>query len=149
MMVTCLLLLALTLNAAGRGGKVRYIGGTVAELEQKPSGRLITTSDSHLVYESGKFLYVVPWVEINLIEYGQQVNRRYALAVALSPLLALSKSRKHFLTVGFTDENGNQQAFVFRVDKGDIRTLLVSLEAKTNLLVEYQDEQARQAGKGN
>jgi hypothetical protein len=128
---------------------VRYIGGTVPELEEKPNGRLVTTSDSHLVYESGQLLYVVPWSEINLIEYGQQVSRRYALAIALSPLLALSKSRKHFLTVGFTDDNGNQQAFVFRVDKGDIRTLLVSLEAKTNLRVEYQDDQARQAGKGN
>lgn len=147
--MACLLLLACTVAAASRGGKVRYIGGTVGELEQSPNGRLVTTSDTNLIYESGQLVYVVPWDDINLLEYGQQVSRRYALAVALSPLLALSKSRKHFVTVGFVDGNGNQQAFVFRVDKGDIRTMLVSLEAKTDLRVEYQDEQARQAGKGN
>lgn len=147
--VTCLLLLALALSAANPGGKVKYIGGTVGELGERPNGRLVTTGDSHLVYESGPLLYVIPWSQINLIEYGQQVSRRYGLAIAISPLLALSKSRKHFLTVGFLDRSDNQQALVFRVDKNDIRMLLVSLEAKTDLLVEYQDEEARQAGKGN
>jgi hypothetical protein len=37
---------------------------------------------------------------------------------------------------------------VFKVDKGKIRALLVSLEARTGLKVQFQDEQARKAGKG-
>jgi hypothetical protein len=37
---------------------------------------------------------------------------------------------------------------VFRVDKSDIRATLVSLEARTGLRVEYQDPEARKAGKG-
>ncbi len=88
------------------------------------------------------------WNRITRIEYGQRVSRRYAMGVIISPLLVLSKSRKHFLTIGFTDEEGAQQAMVFRVDKDDIRPLLVSLEVRTNLKVEYQDEDARRAGKG-
>jgi hypothetical protein len=37
---------------------------------------------------------------------------------------------------------------VFRVSKDDIRMLLVSLEARTGRKVEFQDDDARKAGKG-
>jgi hypothetical protein len=37
---------------------------------------------------------------------------------------------------------------VFRVDKNDIRLTLVALEARTGQQVQYQDEEARIAGKG-
>jgi hypothetical protein len=37
---------------------------------------------------------------------------------------------------------------IFRVDKNDIRAALVSLEARTGQQVQFQDEEARKAGKG-
>jgi hypothetical protein len=37
---------------------------------------------------------------------------------------------------------------IFKVDKADIRSLLVSLEARTGRKVEFQDDDARKAGKG-
>jgi len=70
------------------------------------------------------------------------------MAVAISPIFLLSKKRKHFLTVGYRDEEGNHQAMVFRVDKNDIRATLVSLEARTGVKIQYQDEEARKAGHG-
>ena len=82
------------------------------------------------------------------MEYGQTVSRRYAEAVLISPLLLLSKSRKHFVTIGYVDETGKQQALVFRVEKSDIRSVLASLEARTGRRIEYQDNEARKAGKG-
>ena len=90
----------------------------------------------------------VPYDRINLLEYGQKVDRRLLMAVVISPMFLLSKSRKHFLTVGYTDEDGKQQAMVFRVDKNGIRAMLVGLEARTGLKVQYQDPEARKAGKG-
>jgi hypothetical protein len=90
----------------------------------------------------------VPYKRINLLEYGQNTSRRIAMAVVISPLFLLSKARKHFLTVGYTDDEGNQQAMVFRVEKGNIRSVLASLEARTGLRVQFQDEEARKAGKG-
>ena len=54
----------------------------------------------------------------------------------------------NFLTVGYTDQEGRPQALVFEVSKGAVRSVLVSLEAKTGLRVEFQDEEARKAGKG-
>ncbi len=151
MRVVCLLLVASLLTpgyAGSSGGKVEYVGGTVAEIEAGPKGRLLTVNDRYLVYESKQVHYLVPWESINLIEYGQKVSRRLAMAVLISPVLALSKSRKHFLTIGFEAHGGGQEALVFRVQKGDVRALLVSLEVKANLPVNYQDEEARKAGKG-
>ena len=80
--------------AGGRGGKVEYVGGTVGALTEGPKGRLITTNDEFLIFQSKKVLYSVRWDGINLLEYGQKASRRYALAAAISPLLLMSKSRK-------------------------------------------------------
>ena len=68
--------------------------------------------------------------------------------VVISPVLLLAKRRKHYLTIGYVDENGAQQALVFQVDKNDVRAALVGLEVKTGRRVEYQDDEARKAGKG-
>jgi len=146
--LVCILTLASTALEAGQGERVEYVGGTVGQIQESPKGRLVTVNPRYLVYESRKTHYLVAWDSINLLEYGQKVGRRLAMAVLISPVLALSKSRKHFLTIGFTDESGGQQALIFRVDKNDIRSLLVCLEAKADMEVDYQDEEARKAGKG-
>jgi hypothetical protein len=67
---------------------------------------------------------------------------------AISPLLLLAKKRQHFLTVGYSDEEDRQQAMIFKINKDDIRTTLVVLEARTGRKVEFQDEDARKSGKG-
>jgi hypothetical protein len=133
---------------AGDGSSAKYVGGTVASLTADAEGALRTTDDLFLEFRcKGRQLHV-PYNKVNLLEYGQNVDRRYIAAALVSPLFLLSKKRQHFLSLGYTDAEGRQQAMVFRIDKGDIRALLVSLEARTGLKVQYQDEQARKAGKG-
>jgi len=100
------------------------------------------------VFSSGKARWRIPYERINLLEYGQKASRRVMAAVIVSPLFLLSKKREHFLTIGYEDDQGKQQAMVFRVDKDDIRTILVSLEARTGRKVEFQDDEARKGGKG-
>ena len=85
----------------------------------------------------------IPYAKINLVEYGQDVGRRIVLAWVVSPIFLLSKAHKHFITVGYTDDNGKQQAIVLRVDKRLVRSALATLEAKTGRTVTYQDENAR------
>jgi hypothetical protein len=77
-----------------------------------------------------------------------RVSRRYVEAVFVSPLFLIAKRKTHFLTIGYSDSEGKQQALVLRVGKEEIRVLLVALEARTGRSVEYQDEEARKAGKG-
>ncbi len=139
--------LAIEAAAANRGDRAEYIGGTVASLP-KTAGYIDITGEECFRFQSGRAFVEVPYENINVLEYGQKVDRRYIMAIAISPLLLLSKKRKHFLTIGYSDEQGRQQALVFRVDKGHIRTVIVSLEAKTGRKVEYQDPEARKAGAG-
>jgi len=137
-----------TVAAGQDGGRAEYVGGTVAILRAKMSGRILTTDDRVMVFQSERVRLEVPYDQINVLEYGQQVSRRYALGIIVSPLLLMSKKRRHFLTVGFRDEQDRQQAMVFRVDKEDIRALLAALEARTGRRVEFQDEEARKVGRG-
>jgi len=101
-----------------------------------------------LVFFSNKGNFRVPYQKVNLLEYGQNVSRRYIMALALSPMFFMAKKRRHFLTIGYEDEGGKQQAVLFRVEKSDIRSVLVTLEARTGRRVDYQDEEARKSPKG-
>jgi hypothetical protein len=143
-----LLVLSLSLMAAEPGVKVQFVGGTQAGLAGKSALRLDLTNDERMLVHCGKEEFGIPYQKINTVEYGQNVSRRYAAAVLISPVLLLSKSRKHFVTIGYVDDAGKQQALVIRVDKREIRPLLVSLEARTGRRVEFQDSEARKAGKG-
>jgi hypothetical protein len=134
--------------AANPGTRTEYVGGTLGGVPAKSNARLDLSSPDHLVLWCGKTRLEVDYRKVNTIEYGQNVSRRYAAAVIISPLLLLSKSRKHFITLGYVDGDGRQQALVLRVDKGDIRSVLSSLEARTGRRVEYQDEDARKSRRG-
>ena len=136
------------MTAADRGGRVTYVGGTLQALAEKPDGALDTTHEQYLFFRTRQLTMQVPYDRVNLLEYGQKVNRRLAMAIVISPMFLLSKQRAHFLTVGYSDGEGRQQAMIFRVNKNDIRALLVSLEARTGRKITFQDEEARKAGKG-
>jgi hypothetical protein len=140
------ILLLLTLLLAQ--SRVQYVGGTVAALAGGTAGSVEISDERYFAFYAKNTQVRVPYDHINLLEYGQKVDRRLLLAAVISPLFVLSKTRKHFLTVGYTDDDDKQQALVFRVDKNDIRSTLVGLEARTGLKVQYQDPEARKAGKG-
>ena len=143
-----LLLLLVCVHSLHAAAKVEYAGGTVAMLAEGSNGSADVSDEKYFAIYTGKQQLRIPYDHINLLEYGQKVNRRVLLAMAISPAFLLAKSRKHFLTVGFQDDNGKQQAMVFRVDKNGIRSTLVSLEARTGVKIQYQDEEARKAGRG-
>ena len=139
---------ALPATAAEPGVKAELVGGTVAGIPAKSNARLDLTGKDVLSLRIGSTEVKVPYQKVNTLEYGQNVSRRYAAAVLISPVLLLSKARRHFVTIGYEDADGRQQALVFRVGKGDIRGVLTGLEARTGRRVEYQDDEARKAGKG-
>ncbi len=144
-----LLLLSCTgLIAKENGGKAEYIGGTVQQIPAGCGGSVQAVDATYFVFYSHKASWRVPYDKINLLEYGLKVDRRVIAAVLISPLFLLSKKKQHYLTVGYQDEQGNQQAMIFRVNKEDIRATLASLEARTGRRIEFQDNEARSAGKG-
>jgi hypothetical protein len=145
----CLLIFALseTLMAGDHLPVAHYVGGTVQGMSAD-EGVLDLTGEEALEFRTKAGDLRIPYENVLGIEYGQQVDRRYIMAVAISPLFLLSKKRKHYVTLHYTDEAGRQQALVLRVDKKQIRAVLAGLEAKTGRRVEYQDAAARKAAKG-
>lgn len=144
------LLAAVIASSAGaeRGARATYVGGTRADITNGIGGNIQATDEQYLVFYSKEADVRVPYERIAMVEYGQKVDRRYAMAVLVSPVFVLSKKRQHFLTVVYADENGREQAMIFKVDKEDIRAMLVSLETRTGRKVQFQDSEARKAGKG-
>jgi len=139
------MLVSFTAMASEQGLKTQFIGGTLAGVPSQSAARLDLTGPESLQFTAGKTALSIPYRRIGTLEYGQSVRRRVAEAVLISPLLLLSKSRKHFVTIGYEDTEGQRQALVFRVDKDSIRTVMAGLEARTGRRFTFLDGDARQA----
>lgn len=142
---------------AGIGGdQAMYVGGTVASLKDRTVGQLSVKDEKIFVFQYGNSNFTIPYDRIVTLEYGQKAGRRIGAAVLLGAftygaggLLALSKKRRHYLTIGFKSDDGKDQAAVFELGKNVIRVSLASLEARTGKKIEYQDDEARKTGRGN
>jgi len=141
------LALALTVSASP-ATHVHYVGGTISQLPAKASGTLHVGDDESFTFQAAGATIKVPYRDVNMLEYGQRVSRRYMEAILISPVFLLAKRRAYFLTIGYTDSDGKQQAMIFQVGGKEIRPVLVSLEARSGKKVEYQDDEARKSGKG-
>src|SRR5260370_11594847 len=99
-----LCLLVCLVSAGGNGSHAEYVGGTIPNIPEGCAGTVAAVDEQFLVFYSKKASWRVPYEKINLIEYGQKVDRRILAAILLSqPLLILTKRRQHFLTVGYSD----------------------------------------------
>jgi hypothetical protein len=135
---------------AGLGSdKTKYIGGTVSSLKEGDEGKSSAKDEKVFLFDTGKEKLEIPYDRIDSLEYGQKAGRRIGVAVVINPIFIFSKKRRHFLTLGYTDSDGKQQAAVFEMGKDVIRVNLASLEARTGKKIEYQDEEARKSGRGN
>jgi hypothetical protein len=149
LVLACLLCLTSSGWASVGSHDTMYVGGTISALKQGAEGKSSTQDEKVFVFESKDGKVTIPYDQINDLEYGQKAGRRLGLALTISPWLLLSKKRKHFLTIGYTDENNKQQAGVFELGKDIVRVTLASLEARTGKKIEYQDDEARKSGLGN
>jgi len=143
----CLTLLIIFCNsmviAAVRGDKAMYVGGTLASIPEKSEGRLDLGDTNLAKFVWKKTEVLIPYGRILSLEYGQKAGRRIGAAVAVSPLLLFSKKRKHYVTIGFTDDQGKQQGAVFELSKGTVRAALTTLESRSGKKVEYESEEAK------
>jgi hypothetical protein len=148
--LVCLLLCTCTAMAvaARTGSRVEYIGGTRGDIPPNNNGEIRVTNETYFVFVSKHTEVKIPYERINMLEYGQKIDRHFIAAALISPIFMVAKKREHFLTVGFENDNGHQEAMVFRVNKDDLRLTLVTLEARTGQEVKFQNEEARIYGKG-
>jgi hypothetical protein len=132
------------------GKRVRYVGGTLAHVPQNTEGFLeLQEQAAVFAPKDPEMKAEIPYAAIHSLEYGLQSGRRVGWAVAAGPLFLLSKKRKHFLTVTFSDDTKRPQGAVFELAKGIVRQTLETLETKTGKQVEYESDEARKYAEKN
>src|ERR1700691_4349318 len=113
--VLILLALSSLLQAGDPGSRVLYVGGTVPGVPNKSGARIEILQDDALKLILHGSSLLIPYKDVNTLEYGLRVSRRYVEAVLISPLFLVAKKKTHFLTIGSTDQEGRQQAMVLQV----------------------------------
>jgi hypothetical protein len=147
-LLMCVLVLTLTSFAGLGNDKTAYIGGTENQIKEGTEGTSSAKDEKRFTFEFKVGNLGIPYEQVNDLEYGQKAGRRVGLAIVVSPWLLLSKKRKHFLTVGWKDEQDKQHAAVFELGKSIVRVTLTTLEARTGKKIDYQDDEARKSGMG-
>jgi hypothetical protein len=151
--VAAILVLSLVFETFAWAGlesdKTMYVGGTVSSIKEGTEGTSSAKDENVFVFTHSGGKLEIPYERINDLEYGQKAGRRLGVAVAVTWVALFSKKRRHFLTLGYKDENDKQQAAVFELGKNVVRVTLASLEARTGKKIEYEDDEARKSGRGN
>jgi hypothetical protein len=129
------------------GNRAAYMGGTFAPYTTdkgavegkldttRPDVLTLTPDDKHFPMK-----LQIAYAQIQDLEYGQKAGRRVGAAIGTSVLLGpiglvtlFSKKRKHYLTIGYKDAEGFTLAVV---------------ETRSGKKIEFQDDEARKAGRG-
>jgi hypothetical protein len=141
-LIVCYVLLPCA-AASVSGKETMYVGGTIPNLPEGTVGSLDSTSEKAMKFNSPKGNFEIPYENITSLEYGQKAGRRLGVALTLTIWALLSKKRKHFLTIGFTDENDKPQGVVLEIPKGTAKSFITILEVRSGKKVEYESEEAK------
>ncbi len=129
--VLALVCLSATAQAAVRGDKAMYVGGSVTTIPEKQEGKLDLSGGESLLFrwKKGKqeVQWELPYQQITRMQYGQKAGRRVGLGVAVAPVFLFSKKRKHYLTIHFDREESSGQVVVFELSKKVYRNTLARL----------------------
>ncbi len=135
-LIVCISLPA-TLLAGDNAYKVTYDGGSVPDLKVGTGMKLYLDTAKVRFVRNKHDVLDIPASAVTEISYGQDVHRRVGAAIGLGvvtlglgALMALSKSKKHF--VGLTWADGEKKGGVaMQCDKKEYRGVLAGLEGIT------------------
>jgi CxxC motif-containing protein (DUF1111 family) len=114
--------------------KVKYDGGSLSGIKAGSEIRMTISGQNVRFFRDSHEIASVPAAAITEISYGQDVHRRVGSAVAIGAvtlgvgaLMALSKSKKHFLGVTWADGE-KKGGLAMQCDKNEYRGILAGLE---------------------
>ena len=119
-------------TAAGRKKAAPAVKGTLSFDAEKKSVEFLD--------QKGAPAFSIKYDSIKNILYEQTSKPRYAEAILISPLFIFSHSKKHFLTIQYTDTAGAGQFVIVHLDKKNSREVVAVAEAKTGKKVEQVEE---------
>lgn len=90
--------------------------------------------------EKGASVVSIPDDKIKSMIYEKTSKPRYAEAILISPFFLFTHSKKHFLTIQYTDTDGQGEFAMIHMDKGNARDIVAAAEAETGQKVERSEE---------
>jgi hypothetical protein len=90
--------------------------------------------------EKGVAVITIPGDRIKSMLYEQTSKPRYAEAILISPFFLFTHSKKHFLTIQYTDAEGQGTFAMIHLDKSNARDIVAAAEADTGKKVERTEE---------
>ncbi len=129
--------------AAVRGKEVMYMGGTITDVPERTKGRLDSSDRDVLTFTSPAGNFEIRYDQMTSFEYGQKAGRRLAVALTLTIWALFSKKRKHYITIGFNDEDGTPHGVVLQIPKKYTKVYIITIEARSGLKCDYESEEAR------
>ena len=106
-------------------------------------GALVFDSEKKLIeFEANKGSEVVsiPYAQVKSLLYEQASKPRYTEAVLISPMFLLTHSKKHYLTIQYTDANGAGQFAIVLLDKKNAQGAVAAAQAETGKNVDRAEE---------
>lgn len=97
-------LLLLSLPAVALSGQhVQYIGGTAPGIKNGAVGKLDTTSDSSLIFESEGNKLSVPYASIESFQHSKEVARHLGVLPVILVALLKPRQHRHFFRIAYRD----------------------------------------------
>ena len=129
-MTFCLLLALALPMAAVEENQVMYAGGTAPALQAGVIGRLDTTSETALIFESSGTKLQIPYADIQSFEYSKEVTRHLGVMPAIAVGLLKMRQHSHYFRISYRGADNVSQAAVFEVSKNIPRTLQAVLQTR-------------------
>ncbi len=128
--------------------KAEYMPPKVQESKDKKAGnpvkgvicfdkdaKVLTFVDS-----KGTTVVSIPYDKIKSMLYEKTSHPRYTEAILVSPFFLFSKTKKHFLTIQYTNAAGEGQFAMIHLDKGNARDIVAQAEAETGKKADMTEE---------
>ena len=135
--VTLCFLFPMSVFGGDNSYKIAYDGGSLQNAKAGTDMRLYIEGTNIRITKDKTDVAIIPATAVTEISYGQDVHRRVGAAIGVAvvsfgvgALLALTKSKKHFIGITW-DDAGKKGGFAFQADKKDYRGLLEGLEGVT------------------
>jgi hypothetical protein len=135
-----------TENSGLRFNHAEYMKATAAgqkKVEPALKGDLcFDTAGKKIEFLSGEGApaFSIDYGAVKSLLYEQANKPRYTEAVLISPLFLLSHSKKHFLTIQYTDSAGAGQFVIVHLDKKNAQQAIAAAESQTGKTVDRVEE---------
>jgi hypothetical protein len=106
-------------------------------------GALVFDSEKKIIEfeaQKGGNAVTIPYAQVKSLLYEQASKPRYTEAVLISPMFLLAHSKKHYLTIQYSDASGAGQFAIVQLDKKNAQQAVAAAQAETGKNVERAEE---------